>query len=99
MNLVSWDRDANTPLGPDGMSFNEMTVAAQQTTDPATRQNLYAAAEKVLVDDAAAIAPLNYSVLVEVTKPYLERTYPGIGVSEWRDWVLDWQTKQLVISN
>lgn len=94
MNMVSWELDANAPLGPDGLSYNQLTVAAQQTTDPETRRQLYAAAEKILVNDAAAIAPLNHGVLVEVTKPYLERTFPRMDVPEWRDWVLDWEAKQ-----
>jgi oligopeptide transport system substrate-binding protein len=81
-------------LGPDGQSFNQLTKAAQETEDPQQRQALYRAAEKILVDDAAAFAPLYYSVRVGVTKPYLQRTYPGIGGAEWYKWVLDWNAKQ-----
>ncbi len=94
INYLSWEKDANAPLGPDGQSFNQLTKAAQETEDPQQRQALYRAAEKILVDDAAAFAPLYYSVRVGVTKPYLQRTYPGIGGAEWYKWVLDWNAKQ-----
>ncbi len=46
--------------GPDGKSFNQLTKEAQLTEDPAERQALYRAAEKILVDDAAGFAPLYY---------------------------------------
>ncbi|MCB0227832.1 MAG: hypothetical protein KDH90_01595, partial [Anaerolineae bacterium] len=61
LNPISWEKDANAPLGPDGMSFNQLTSEAQLAQDPATRMELYKAAEKILVDDAAAIAPIDYA--------------------------------------
>ena len=98
-NPMSWEADANAPLGPNGMSFNQLTSAAQLAQDPATRMELYKAAEKILVDDAAAIAPINYSASIELTKPYLTRTYPNIGGVEWQRWVLDWAAKQQAVSS
>lgn len=94
INYLSWEKEANAPLGPDGQSFNQLTKAAQETEDPQQREALYRAAEKILVDDAAAFAPLYYSVRTGVTKPYLQRTYSGIGGTEWYKWVLDWNAKQ-----
>ena len=92
---MSWELDANATLGPDGMSFNQLTSEALLAEDPATRMECYKAAEEeFLVDDAAAIAPINYSASIELTKPYLTRTYPNIGGVEWQRWVLDWAAKQ-----
>jgi oligopeptide transport system substrate-binding protein len=93
-NQLSWEKDANAPLGPDGKSFNQLTKEAQEIENPAQRQALYHAAEKILVDDAAAFAPLYYGVSVGVTKPYLQRTYPSLGGEKWYTWVLDWNAKQ-----
>ncbi|MFZ2420558.1 MAG: peptide ABC transporter substrate-binding protein [Anaerolineae bacterium] len=94
VNYLSWEKDANAPLGPDGKSFNQLTKEAQEIEDPAQRQALYHAAEKILSDDAAAFAPLYYSVRLGVTKPYLQRTYPSLGGEKWYTWVLDWNAKQ-----
>ena len=99
LNPISWEKDANAPLGPDGMSFNQLTSEAQLAQDPATRMELYKAAEKILVDDAAAIAPIDYAASIELTKPYLTRTYPNIGGVEWQRWVLDWAAKQQAVSS
>ncbi|MCB0250577.1 MAG: peptide ABC transporter substrate-binding protein [Anaerolineae bacterium] len=89
-NDPRWEETANAPLGPDGMSFNELTLAAQQEQDPATRQTLYKAAEKILSDDGAAIAPIYYYTAVNVAKPYLTRTYNlGMTGEEWYDWSID----------
>ncbi|MCB0186775.1 MAG: hypothetical protein KDE31_21055, partial [Caldilineaceae bacterium] len=93
-NWLSWDESANAPLGPDGKSFNQLTEEAQRSEDPAERQALYRAAEKILTDDAAGFAPLYYLVSSVVTKPYLQRTYPSISGNEWYTWVLDWGAKQ-----
>ncbi|MGB4975204.1 MAG: peptide ABC transporter substrate-binding protein [Anaerolineae bacterium] len=93
-NYLSWEKDANTALGPDGKSFNQLTKEAQETEDPAQRQALYHAAEKILSDDAAAYAPVYYSVRNGVTKPYLQATYPSLGGIKWYTWVLDWNAKQ-----
>ena len=94
LDLVSWEKDGNEPLGPEGESFNQLTGEAQQAQDPEKREELYKAAEKILVDDAAAIAPTNYFANAVVTKPYLRRTYPGMGGAEWQRWVIDWGAKK-----
>jgi oligopeptide transport system substrate-binding protein len=91
-NLVSWGEDANAPLGPDGKSFNQLTHEAQQTGDPELRQQLYKAAEKILVDDAAAIAPILYITSVEVNKPYLK--FSGETSREWQRYMIDWEAKK-----
>ena len=60
-NPMSWEADANVPLGPNGMSFNQFYQRSAVCAGPGDAQmELYKAAEKILVDDAAAIAPINY---------------------------------------
>ena len=94
INDVDWEADASAPLGPEGKSFNELTKEAQQTADPAQRQALYRAAEQILVDDAAAVAPLFYDVRNELTKPYLQRSFSDIGGDPWYTWALDQDAKR-----
>ncbi|MCB0198729.1 MAG: peptide ABC transporter substrate-binding protein [Anaerolineae bacterium] len=84
-----WEETANAPLGPDGKSFNQLTEEAQAEQDPAARAALYKAAEKILTDDGAAIAPIYYYTRVQVTKPYLQRTYYDLGGERIETWVLD----------
>jgi oligopeptide transport system substrate-binding protein len=94
-NRLRWDEGANAPLGPNGESFNELTVAAQQSSDPEERKALYKAAEKILSEDVAAYAPIYYYTTVQVTKPYLERRYAGgLGGEEYYTWNLDWEAKK-----
>ena len=84
-----WEETANAPLGPDGKSFNQLTEEAQAEQDPAARAALYKAAEKILNEDGAAIAPIYYYTRVQVTKPYLQRTYYDLGGERIETWVLD----------
>ena len=88
-NNPSWEESANAPLSPDGKSYNQLTVEAQQAADPADRQALYKEAERILTDTAAAIAPIYYYTTVRVSKPYLERTYMDLGGQRLETWVLD----------
>jgi oligopeptide transport system substrate-binding protein len=89
-----WEATANEPLSPDGMSFNQLTEEAQATTDPEARKALYKAAEKILTEDGAAYAPIYYYTTVNVTKPYLQRTFYGLGGERIETWVLDWEAKK-----
>ena len=89
-NDPRWEDTANAPLGPNGESFNELTTAAQQSQDPEERAALYKAAEQILTDTGAAIAPIYYYTTVNVSKPWLTRTFAGgLGGEEWYDWSID----------
>lgn len=72
--------------------FNETTVAAQ-TASPDEQLELYKQAETLLVDEIVAIAPIYYYTTVNVTKPWLERTYDQIKMHPHL-WTLDWEAKQ-----
>jgi oligopeptide transport system substrate-binding protein len=97
-NRLRWDDAANAPLAADGRSFNQLTAAAQQSTDPAARQALYREAELILSDTAAAYAPIYYYNVVNVTKPYLARTFYNLGGNRFETWTLDWSAKQAAVS-
>lgn len=88
-NTLSWDADANAPLGPDGKSFNQLTLEARQSLDPVRRKEIYAAAEKIVSDDVAAYAPLFYYSAATLAKPYLQRTFFVISGQRLATWVLD----------
>jgi oligopeptide transport system substrate-binding protein len=66
--------------------FTTLCEEAALETDPVTRQNMYAEAETILCHGDAAIAPIYWYTRVEVTKPYLERTYPVLAfdIATWR---------------
>jgi oligopeptide transport system substrate-binding protein len=93
-NRLRWDADANAPLAENGMSFNELTVAAQRSNDPEERKALYKMAEKILSDTAAAYAPIYYYTTVQITKPYLDRTYYNLGGNRFETFVIDWEAKK-----
>jgi len=62
----------------DNAAFEELVIKAAQELDPVKRVELYAQAEQALVYDDAVIAPIYWYTMVNVTKPYLQRTY-GLG--------------------
>jgi oligopeptide transport system substrate-binding protein len=74
--------------------FDELTVAAQESQDPAERAALYEQAEVILAKDEAAYAPIYHYTTVAVTKPWLERTYPSVAPPYFPDFTLDWDAKQ-----
>lgn len=73
--------------------FDELTVEAQQLTDPAERSELYRQAEDILAFEEAAYAPIYHYTTVQVTKPWLERNYPPLGGNDWFNWTIDWEAK------
>lgn len=87
VDRLRWADSADAPLGADGRSFNQLTAAARQSSDPAERQALYREAERILNDTAAAMAPLFYYSDAYLTRPGVQRTYHalnGNGFAEWR---------------
>jgi oligopeptide transport system substrate-binding protein len=69
--------------------FDRLVDEAARETDPAKRKELYIQAEKILVEEEAAIIPLYWYTRVEVTKPYVTRT-SGVGGQEaFEKWTMD----------
>ncbi len=56
-------------------TFDQTVDAAAGEIDLAKRRALYRAAEKILVEDDAVIAPLWWSTRITLTKPNVQRTY------------------------
>lgn len=72
--------------------YNQVTEQAQ-TAPKEEALDLYKRAEQLLVDEIAAIAPIYYYTTVNVTKPWLERTYDPIKMHLFQ-WQLDMDAKR-----
>ncbi len=78
---------SNDPdTGFNNAEFDALVEQAQVLSDTDARRELYAQAEKLLIRDAAAIAPIYYYVALNMTKPYVERTYSVIGREYYEKW-------------
>ena len=55
--------------------YEKLVVDAAKETDPAKRVDLYAQAEEILVKTDAVIAPIYWYTHLNMTKPYITRTY------------------------
>ncbi len=73
--------------------FDELTVAAQLSQDPAERMEIYAQAEDILANVEAAYAPIYHYTTVAVTKPWLTRYFSLVGGNDFSSWTLDMDAK------
>jgi oligopeptide transport system substrate-binding protein len=73
--------------------FDELTVQAQQTSDPAEREELYHEAERILAEDEVAYLPIYHYTIVRVTKPWLTMNFPPLGGFDFFNWTIDWDAK------
>lgn len=71
--------------------YMEVTEAAQ-TASEEEALGLYKRAEQLLVDEIAAITPIYYYTTMNVTKPWLQRSYDPIQMSLFQ-WTLDMDAK------
>ena len=69
--------------------YDALVDQAALETDVQTRHDLYVEAEKLLVEGDAAIIPLYWYTGVEVTKPYVDRTFGRGGANAWEKWAMD----------
>jgi oligopeptide transport system substrate-binding protein len=69
--------------------FDALVDEAARVTDPEQRKELYAQAEQILVDQDAAIIPIYWYTGVEVTKPYVNRTFGRGGQNYYEKWTMD----------
>ncbi len=69
--------------------FDRLVDEAARETDPAKRKELYRQAEEILIEQDVAIIPLYWYTKVEITKPYVNRTYSLIGNEAFEKWTLD----------
>jgi oligopeptide transport system substrate-binding protein len=69
------------------VEYDKLVDQAALETDVAKRLDLYRQAETILVKTDAAIAPIYWYTRVEVTKPYITRTYEvGSGDARYEKW-------------
>ncbi len=68
--------------------FDKAVEDAQKSSDPAKRKELYYRAEQILSQEEAAIAPIYYYTRVTVTKPYVQRTFSGLGNEHFDKWTV-----------
>jgi hypothetical protein len=66
--------------------FSALTMQAGAEADPDDRKALYKRAEKLASDDIAFYAPIYYYTTVNLTKPYVVRTFATLGGEHWEKW-------------
>jgi oligopeptide transport system substrate-binding protein len=66
--------------------FEELVKQAAVEMDPAKRVELYAQAEQIFVYDDAAIIPIYWYTNVQVTQPWIKRTYSSGGHERYEKW-------------
>jgi oligopeptide transport system substrate-binding protein len=74
-------------------AFEAKVLEAARELDPDTRVDLYAEAEDILVWQDAVIIPIYWYTTVEVTKPYVTRTYASGGQEYIEKWDVDMNAK------
>jgi oligopeptide transport system substrate-binding protein len=74
--------------------FDEITAEAGTLTDPEVRKEMYREAEKLLSEVEAAYAPIYYYTRVDLTKPWVNRTFQELGGEHWDKWTIDWEAKK-----
>lgn len=66
--------------------FDRVTEEAAKEFDPAKRLELYKRAEQILCEEEAAMAPIYFYTIVNISKPYLQRTFAPMGGDHVKDW-------------
>jgi oligopeptide transport system substrate-binding protein len=66
--------------------YDAIVEQAARETDPAKRLELYKQAETLLCETDCAIAPIYYYTIVNLTKPYVVRTFAPLGGEHWEQW-------------
>ncbi|NMC54930.1 MAG: peptide ABC transporter substrate-binding protein [Chloroflexi bacterium] len=69
--------------------FEELVRQAAVETDPQKRIDLYSQAEQILVYEDAAMIPIYWYTSVQLTKPYVIRTYSNTGTQHIEKWDID----------
>jgi oligopeptide transport system substrate-binding protein len=74
--------------------FDELTAEAATLTDQERRKELYREAERILVEEEAAYAPIYYYTDISLNKPWLNRTFSKLSGQHWDKWTIDWEAKK-----
>ena len=81
-------------VGDKIAEFDKLTRAAGAEQDPEKRKEMYKQAEKLLVEEIAAMAPIYYYTGPNLSKPWLTRLQRGIGGNHFALWKIDWEAKK-----
>jgi oligopeptide transport system substrate-binding protein len=76
------------------LEFDRITKEAGAEQDPDKRMALYRQAEQILSEGEAAYAPIYYYTTVNLTKPWLDRTFQLIAGDHVDKWTIDWEAKK-----
>jgi len=66
--------------------FEDLVNQAALETDPAARVDLYAQAEEILVSKDAVTIPIYWYTNLDMTKPYVTRTFSSSGHEQYEVW-------------
>jgi oligopeptide transport system substrate-binding protein len=82
---------SDNPTGGGGVNwkndqYETLVDQAATESDPAKRMDLYAQAEEILVKTDAVMIPIYWYTQLEMTKPYVERTYSVIQHQHFEKW-------------
>ncbi|HET8563719.1 MAG TPA: peptide ABC transporter substrate-binding protein [Candidatus Binatia bacterium] len=66
--------------------YERIVLEAAKETDPAKRVDLYAQAEQIAMVDDAIMIPIYWYTDLDLTKPYVVRTYSSTGKQAFEKW-------------
>jgi len=66
--------------------YERLVIEAAKETDPAKRVELYAQAEQIAIVDDAIMIPLYWYTNLDLTRPYVVRTYSSDGKESFEKW-------------
>lgn len=73
--------------------YDSLVEQAALETDPAVREQLYAEAERILVDEVTAIAPMYYYTYVRLYKPWVDYVISPVTGDPIAEWTIDAEAK------
>jgi len=80
--------------------FDALVEQAAGESDPAVREDLYAQAEKLFIDDVTAIAPIYYYTYVRMHKPWLTNVVISpVSGDPIHEWTIDMDAKNAARGN
>ena len=66
--------------------YEALVLEAAKETDPTKRVDLYAQAEKIAIVDDAIMIPIYWYTDLDLTKPYVTRTFSSTGKEAYEKW-------------
>jgi len=86
LKLPCHSTDSDNRIQWHNAEFDRAVEEAARESDPAKRLELYKRAEQILCEEEAGIAPIYFYTFVNMTKPYLTRTYSSLAAEHVKDW-------------